>query len=51
MMDSLTKDSDESTVTKTLRRLNRVITQVKDLISMGSEIVNNIELITKIFNV
>ena len=51
MMDSLTKDSDESTVTKTLRRLNRVITQVNDLISMGSEIVNNIELITKIFNV
>ena len=51
MMDSLTKDSDESTVTKTIRRLNRVITQVKDLISMGSEIVNNIELITKIFNV
>lgn len=50
LLDSLTRDSKSSDIAKTLRRINRVMNEVKDLLSNGSLIVSTLATLMKVFN-
>lgn len=50
LLDSITKNSELSDVAKALRKVNRVIGEVKDLLSNGSVIVSALTALMKICN-
>lgn len=49
-LDSITKDSKQPDVAKALRRVNRVIGEIKDIVSNGSVIAANLASLMKVFN-
>lgn len=50
LLDSITKTSELSDVAKALRKVNRVMRDVKDLLSNGSFIVGSLASLMKVFN-
>ena len=49
-LDSVTKDSKQPDVAKALRRVNRVIGEIKDIVSNGSVIATTLASLMKVFN-